>query len=56
MGIGAPIWTGGYIQFVNTYGAKKFVERCKELQAKYGNRFEAPANVVEKAEKGELFQ
>ncbi len=56
MGIGAPIWTGGYIQFVNTYGAKKFVERCKELQAKYGNRFEAPANVVDKAEKGELFQ
>lgn len=56
MGIGAPIWTGGYIQFVNTYGAKKFVERCKELQAKYGNRFEAPANVVEKAEKGEIFQ
>jgi 3-hydroxyacyl-CoA dehydrogenase / enoyl-CoA hydratase / 3-hydroxybutyryl-CoA epimerase len=56
MGIGAPIWTGGYIQFVNTYGAKKFVERCKELQAKYGNRFEAPENVVEKAEKGEIFQ
>ncbi len=56
MGIGAPIWTGGYIQFVNTYGAKKFVERCKELQAKYGNRFEAPANVVEKAEKGEIFK
>ena len=56
MGIGAPIWTGGYIQFVNTYGAKKFVARCKELQAKFGDRFEAPANVVEKAEKGELFQ
>lgn len=56
MGIGAPIWTGGYIQFVNTYGAKKFVARCKELQEKYGNRFEAPANVVEMAEKGELFQ
>lgn len=56
MGIGAPIWTGGYIQFVNTYGAKKFVARCKELQAKFGDRFEPPANVVEKAEKGELFQ
>ena len=55
MGIGAPIWTGGYLQFINTYGAKKFVERCKELQAKYGNRFEPPAIVVEKAEKGELF-
>ncbi|WP_423895021.1 3-hydroxyacyl-CoA dehydrogenase NAD-binding domain-containing protein [Candidatus Pelagadaptatus aseana] len=55
MGIGAPVWTGGYLQFINTYGAKKFVARCKELQAKYGNRFEPPAIVVEKAESGELF-
>jgi 3-hydroxyacyl-CoA dehydrogenase/enoyl-CoA hydratase/3-hydroxybutyryl-CoA epimerase len=55
MGIGAPIWTGGYLQFINTYGAKRFVERARELQAKFGNRFEPPAIVVDKAEKGELF-
>ncbi|TNF83378.1 3-hydroxyacyl-CoA dehydrogenase [Pseudomonas sp. ICMP22404] len=55
MGIGAPVWTGGFIQFVNTYGAERFVARCRELAAKYGERFEPPTIVVEKAETGELF-
>jgi 3-hydroxyacyl-CoA dehydrogenase/enoyl-CoA hydratase/3-hydroxybutyryl-CoA epimerase len=30
MGIGAPVWTGGFIQFVNTYGLQRFVDRCGE--------------------------
>ncbi|BFM14994.1 3-hydroxyacyl-CoA dehydrogenase NAD-binding domain-containing protein [Maricurvus nonylphenolicus] len=55
MGIGAPVWTGGYLQFLNTYGLDKFIARTKELAEKYGKRFEPPAIVVEKAEKGELF-
>jgi 3-hydroxyacyl-CoA dehydrogenase / enoyl-CoA hydratase / 3-hydroxybutyryl-CoA epimerase len=55
MGIGAPVWTGGYIQFVNTYGAQRFVERCGELAAKYGERFEAPQIAVQHAASGELF-
>lgn len=55
MGIGAPIWTGGFIQFVNSYGAERFVARCRELAAKYGDRFEPPQIAVEKAKKGELF-
>ena len=55
MGIGAPAWTGGLIQFVNTYGAQKFVDRATELAEKYGDRFAPPAIVVEKAEKGEQF-
>lgn len=55
MGIGAPVWTGGFIQFVNTYGAAKFVERCGELAVKYGERFEAPAIAIEHAKTGELF-
>ena len=29
LGIGAPVWTGGYLQFVNTYGLPAFVERCE---------------------------
>ncbi|MBN7797932.1 3-hydroxyacyl-CoA dehydrogenase NAD-binding domain-containing protein [Parahaliea mediterranea] len=55
MGIGAPAWTGGFIQFVNTYGAQRFVDRCRELAATYGERFEPPAIAVEKAAAGELF-
>ena len=54
MGIGAPVWTGGYLQFVNTYGLDKFVTRCEELARRYGDRFTPPALVVKKAKAGEL--
>ena len=56
MGIGAPVWTGGYLQFVNTYGLEKFQTRCGELAKKYGERFECPAIVAEKIASGETFQ
>jgi len=55
MGIGAPAWTGGLIQFVNTYGLERFIARCDELSAAYGDRFAAPAIVAETVAKGELF-
>ena len=56
MGIGAPVWTGGLIQFVNSYGLKKFVERCQDLAAKYGELLAPPAIVFQKIEQGEQFQ
>lgn len=56
MGIGAPVWTGGLIQFVNTYGLEKFQARCAELAATYGDRFDCPAIVAEKLAAGELFE
>lgn len=56
LGIGAPIWTGGYIQFVNTYGLQKFVDRCAELEATYGERFALPDMVKDKAAAGQLFE
>lgn len=56
MGIGAPVWTGGFIQFVNTYGLENFIKRCGELEAAYGERFKAPAIVAEKAAAGETFK
>ena len=56
MGIGAPVWTGGFIQFVNTYGLEKFIARCDELAAVYGDRFKAPAIVAEKLAAGETFK
>ncbi len=55
MGIGAPAWTGGLIQFVNTYGLERFIARCDELSAAYGDRFVAPAIVTETLAKGEQF-
>jgi len=55
MGIGAPPHTGGYIQFVNTYGFDNFIARCDELSAKYGDRFNCPEIVKKHAKTGELF-
>ncbi|MGB1906518.1 MAG: 3-hydroxyacyl-CoA dehydrogenase family protein, partial [Spongiibacter sp.] len=55
LGIGAPTWTGGYIQFVNTYGLAAFIERCDELAQLYGDRFKAPDIVADKLSAGELF-
>ncbi|MGI9285511.1 MAG: 3-hydroxyacyl-CoA dehydrogenase NAD-binding domain-containing protein [Pseudomonadales bacterium] len=55
MGIGAPVHTGGLIQFVNTYGLQKFIDRCDELANTYGERFKAPAIVGEKLAADELF-
>jgi 3-hydroxyacyl-CoA dehydrogenase / enoyl-CoA hydratase / 3-hydroxybutyryl-CoA epimerase len=55
MGIGAPVWTGGFIQFVNTYGLQRFVDRCNELAQAYGERFQPPQIAIEHAASGELF-
>ena len=58
MGIGFPGWTGGVLQYINGYegGLPGFVARCRELAARYGERFEPPASLVERAERGELVQ
>ncbi|MFF0473294.1 3-hydroxyacyl-CoA dehydrogenase NAD-binding domain-containing protein [Streptomyces sp. NPDC004284] len=57
MGIGFPAWTGGILQYVNGYegGVPGFVARARELAATYGERFEPPALLVEKADRGETF-
>jgi 3-hydroxyacyl-CoA dehydrogenase / enoyl-CoA hydratase / 3-hydroxybutyryl-CoA epimerase len=57
LGIGFPGWTGGVLQYVNGYegGLTGFVARARELAAKYGDRFEPPASLVEKAERGETY-
>ncbi len=49
MGIGAPPHTGGFLQYVNTYGLDRFIARCDELAAQYGDRFTCPAIVKEYA-------
>jgi 3-hydroxyacyl-CoA dehydrogenase / enoyl-CoA hydratase / 3-hydroxybutyryl-CoA epimerase len=56
-GIGFPGWTGGVLQYINGYdgAVAGFVARSRELAAKYGERFEPPASLVEKGERGEIY-
>ncbi len=64
-GIGFPAWTGGVLQYINQYGdpirnpdtggPAAFVARARELAAKYGERFEPPASLVERAERNEPY-
>ncbi len=56
LGIGAPLWTGGFIQFVNTYGLNRFVQRSAELAQRYGPRFAPPELLLRKARAGERFE
>lgn len=57
-GIGYPAWTGGVIQYINQYegGLQGFVDRARELAARYGSHFEPPQSLVEKAAKGEIYE
>jgi 3-hydroxyacyl-CoA dehydrogenase/enoyl-CoA hydratase/3-hydroxybutyryl-CoA epimerase len=56
-GIGFPPLHGGVLQYINGYdgGPAGFVARARDLAARYGERFEPPALLVEKAERGERF-
>ncbi len=61
LGIGFPGWTGGVLQYIDGYqgpaqsGPAGFVARARELAARYGERFEPPASLVERAERGETY-
>ncbi len=61
-GIGFPPQLGGALQYINGYeapdgriGIEAFTERAQELAAKYGERFEPPALLLDKAKNGEKF-
>jgi 3-hydroxyacyl-CoA dehydrogenase / enoyl-CoA hydratase / 3-hydroxybutyryl-CoA epimerase len=47
-GIGFPPWTGGVLQYVETYsgGVTGFVARARELAARYGARFTPPDSLA----------
>lgn len=41
-GWGFPMYTGGVLRYVESYGQPAFVGRCKELEERYGQRFSVP--------------
>ncbi|MDT0444527.1 3-hydroxyacyl-CoA dehydrogenase NAD-binding domain-containing protein [Streptomyces johnsoniae] len=51
LGIGFPGWTGGVLQYVNGYpgGPAGFAARADALRERYGDRFEPPALLRERA-------
>jgi 3-hydroxyacyl-CoA dehydrogenase/enoyl-CoA hydratase/3-hydroxybutyryl-CoA epimerase len=51
-GWGFAPFHGGALQFIDAMGAKAFVERARELAARYGARFEPAGIVVKAAESG----
>ena len=55
LGWGFAPWTGGPISYIDTLGAKKFVEICRKLEASCGPRFRPTEGLVRMAESGESF-
>ncbi|MFB6722311.1 3-hydroxyacyl-CoA dehydrogenase NAD-binding domain-containing protein [Kribbella sp. NPDC056345] len=54
-GIGFPPLLGGALQAVNSYGVPEFVERARELAAKYGDRFAPTESLIRMAGAGKAF-
>jgi len=54
MGWGFAPFEGGALQFINARGVGAFVERCRELAAHHGPRFEPAALLVKLAAEGRL--
>ncbi|WP_447003552.1 3-hydroxyacyl-CoA dehydrogenase NAD-binding domain-containing protein [Saccharothrix isguenensis] len=54
-GFGFAPWSGGTVQFVNSYGLAAFVERADYLADTYGERFRPPASLRERAARNTPF-
>ncbi len=55
LGFGFAPFSGGTLSYIDMIGTKKFVEMCRKLEKKYGDRF-APCNLlIDLAEKNETF-
>lgn len=55
LGFGFAPYTGGVLSYIDTMGAKAFVDLCRKLEAKYGERFTPPKLLVDMAASGESF-
>jgi 3-hydroxyacyl-CoA dehydrogenase/enoyl-CoA hydratase/3-hydroxybutyryl-CoA epimerase len=55
LGFGYAPYTGGPLSWIDTMGARRFVELCKSLEKKHGSRFRPAKLLTEMAGKGETF-
>ena len=55
MGWGFAPWSGGPISYIDTLGTAKFMEDCKVLESKFGERFKVPQLLREKAQSNSHF-
>ncbi len=55
-GIGMAPWTGGVLQFVDYVGIDAFIERCRELESLYGERFAPPEILFKRRAEGIRFR
>jgi len=53
LGLGFPIYTGGYLSYIDYVGMDNFIKDCDEFKEKFGVRWEVPDNLraLAKAEK-----
>jgi 3-hydroxyacyl-CoA dehydrogenase / enoyl-CoA hydratase / 3-hydroxybutyryl-CoA epimerase len=55
LGFGFAPFTGGALSYIDFMGAKRFVELCRGLEAKYGNRFTPNKLLLDMAASGGSF-
>jgi 3-hydroxyacyl-CoA dehydrogenase/enoyl-CoA hydratase/3-hydroxybutyryl-CoA epimerase len=55
LGFGFAPYTGGALSYIDFMGAKAFVDLCKSLQDKHGDRFAPPRILLDMASSGETF-
>jgi 3-hydroxyacyl-CoA dehydrogenase/enoyl-CoA hydratase/3-hydroxybutyryl-CoA epimerase len=55
LGFGFAPYTGGALSYIDFMGAKAFVELCRTLQARHGDRFAPPRILLDMAASGETF-
>jgi 3-hydroxyacyl-CoA dehydrogenase/enoyl-CoA hydratase/3-hydroxybutyryl-CoA epimerase len=55
LGFGFAPFTGGVLSYIDLIGAKRFVELCRGLEAKHGERFAPPALLLDLAQAGGTF-
>jgi 3-hydroxyacyl-CoA dehydrogenase/enoyl-CoA hydratase/3-hydroxybutyryl-CoA epimerase len=55
LGFGFAPYTGGALSYIDFMGAKAFVELCRTLQARHGDRFAPPRILLDMAASDETF-
>ncbi|CAM4021327.1 fatty acid oxidation complex subunit alpha FadJ [Vibrio neonatus] len=54
-GIGFPPFSGGPFRFMDTYGLDKLIEKMRQFELTYGERFEPCQGLIDRAEAGKTF-